>query len=93
MAATPTFAIPFQWNATSTYEINQVVFNQGKTYTALKAVPVNTAITNTEYWAETGPRVGLISKNTSDISTINGDIDAVEENIDNMLISLYTPQN
>lgn len=93
MATSPTFAIPFQWSTSTAYEVNHVVFNQGKTYTALKAVPVNTAITNTEYWAETGPRVGLIDKNASDISSINTDMDAVEENIDNMLVSLYTPQS
>lgn len=91
MANTPTFAIPFQWDTTKTYEINHVVFNQGKTYTALQAVPANTAITNTSYWAETGARIGLINKNSNDISVINTDIDAVEENIDNMLVSLYTP--
>lgn len=93
MATSPTFAIPFQWSISNTYEVNHVVFNQGKTYTALQAVPADTAITNTEYWVETGTRVGLINKNASDISNINTDMDAVEENIDNMLISLYTPQS
>ena len=86
---TPTalsFANPFVWDITATYTANEVVYASGKTYTALQAVPANTQITNTTYWAETGPRIGKIDANANDINTL-------EENVDNMLISLYTPQS
>ena len=93
MATSPTFAVPFVWDTTKTYAINEVVYNQGRTYTALQNVPANTAITNTTYWAETGARIGLINKNTTDIALANTEISAIEDNVDNMLVSLYTPQS
>lgn len=82
----PSFSNPFVWDITATYAANEVVYASGKTYTALQAVPANTQITNTTYWVETGPRVGKIDANANDIDTL-------EENVDNMLISLYTPQS
>lgn len=86
MPQIPTFAVPFQWSALNTYDANDVVYNLGKTYTALQAVPANTLLTDTDYWEETGPRVGAIQTNTDNIAENS-------TNIDNMLISLYTPQS
>lgn len=86
MPQIPRFAVPFQWSALSTYDTNVVVYNLGKTYTALKPVPTNTLLTNTEYWEETGPRIGAIDSNSVNIAENS-------TNIDNMLISLYTPQS
>ena len=87
----PSFAVPFSWDVTSTYQKDEVVYNSGKTYTALQAVPANTAITNTSYWAETGARIGAIDANASDIATLETNVGDIEDNIDNIMVSLYTP--
>ena len=82
--AVPSFAVPFTWDIASTYQKDEVVYNSGKTYTALQSVPANTAITNTSYWLETGARIGTIDANTSDIESL-------ESNVDNIMVSLYSP--
>ena len=87
----PSFAVPFSWNTTNTYQKDEVVYNSGKTYTALQAVPANTAITNTSYWVETGARIGAIDANASDIDTLETNVTNIEGDIDNIMISLYTP--
>ena len=82
----PKFANPVTWDIANTYVTNEVVFNQGKNYTALKNVPANTAITNTEYWAETG-----LSQIKDDVSELQSDVEQNTSDIDNVLITLYTP--
>ncbi len=86
MPQIPTFAVPFQWSNLTAYNTNDVVYNLGHTYTALKSVPVGTLLTDDEYWEETGSRVGQINSNAANIADNSA-------NIDNMLISLYTPQS
>ena len=82
----PKFATPVIWDTTNTYVTNEVVFYQGKNYTALKNVPANTAITNSEYWAETG-----LSQIKDDVSELQTDVDQNSSDIENVLITLYTP--
>ena len=48
------FAVPIEWNKTSTYKKKAIVFIENKSYTALRDVPAKTEITNTYYWQETG---------------------------------------
>jgi hypothetical protein len=50
----PIFADPAEWNSTRTYEPLTIVLNEGNSYTSRQFVPVGVAITNTEYWLETG---------------------------------------
>ena len=103
MASTLTFADPVTWDRTKTYEVNLIVFVGRKAYTALKNVPANTAIDNTEYWKETGvPNSGDISAlesvvgNSSaglvkDVADNTNDIDSLESDMDNVKFTLYTP--
>lgn len=88
MASSLTFAVPVEWNSTTAYEINMIVFVGKKAYTALQNVPAGTEITNTDYWSETGvPFVdiaairtklneieGEVDDNTADIETAQADI-------------------
>ena len=63
MASKLTFASPVSWSSSKSYEVNTVVFHDGKAYTALQNVPRNTAITNSAYWSETGvpPKISFPS--------------------------------
>lgn len=42
------------WDSTQQYEPLSIVLYQGNSYTSIQAVPTGIAITNTEYWAQTG---------------------------------------
>lgn len=42
------------WDSTKQYEPLSIVLYQGNSYTSIQAVPTGIAITNTEYWAQTG---------------------------------------
>lgn len=50
----PTFADPAEWDSTRTYEPLTIVLNNGNSYTSRQFVPVGVALTNTDYWLETG---------------------------------------
>lgn len=49
----PKFADPVEWNLESAYEPLTIVTFQGSTYTSKMAVPKNTSINDTQYWAKT----------------------------------------
>lgn len=42
------------WDSTQQYEPLSIVLYQGNSYTSVQAVPAGIAISNTEYWAQTG---------------------------------------
>lgn len=50
----PTFADPAEWNNARTYEPLTIVLNEGNSYTSRQFVPAGVALTNTDYWLETG---------------------------------------
>ena len=50
----PKFANPIEWDNARAYEALEIVTYLGTSYTSKKAVPVGTAITNSEYWVATG---------------------------------------
>lgn len=82
------FAIPVDWNQASAYENNTIVFVGKKAYTSIQAVPANIAITNTDYWSETGvPYIDISTVNTrlneleSDVATNTSDITQAQSDI------------
>lgn len=88
MATSLTFAVPVNWSDQQTYEVNMIVFVGKKAYTAIQNVPTGIAITNTDYWTETGvPYVDIsdvrtklneleteVDTNTADITQAKADI-------------------
>ena len=50
----PMFADPAEWNSARTYEPLTIVLNEGNSYTSRQFVPTGVALTNTDYWLETG---------------------------------------
>ena len=50
----PKFATPIEWSSARSYEALEIVTYLNTSYTSKKAVPVGTAITNSEYWVATG---------------------------------------
>lgn len=102
MATGLTFAVPVNWSDTQTYEINMIVFVGKKAYTAIQDVPTGIAITNTDYWIETGvPTIDLtsirnklneldsdVTDNAADIAQAQADIITNANSITNLTTRL-----
>lgn len=87
------------WNENNTYEAYDVVQIEGASYVAIKPVPKNIEITNTDYWFKwSEPNAqwaqlldtvnsfdGRISSNTNNINTVMGKVDALNQNVENLL--------
>ena len=83
-----------EWDNSAPYEPLTVVTYQGNTYTSRQSVPAGIAITNTEYWIETGNYNaqieqyrqevlafdGRITDNADAITELQGDLAAETEN-------------
>lgn len=92
----PVFADPLDWDSSKTYEPLTVVYHQGNSYTSRQAVPAGIDITNETYWAITGNYNaqieayrqevrtfdGRITANTSAITTLNGEVSDISDEID-----------
>lgn len=70
------------WDNSYTYEAFEIVKYGNDYYTAKKAVPTGIAITNTEYWILTGNYNGAISSLDSRLTTAEGEIDDIQDDID-----------
>lgn len=81
MANSLTFAVPVEWNKTTAYEINNIVFIGKQAYTAIQDVPTGIEITNTAYWSETGvPYVDLTSIRNK-LNELESDMDDAQSDI------------
>lgn len=72
----PTFADPFDWDISRSYEALLMVNYFGDTYTSKKPVPPGIEITNTEYWVMTGSFNSQISEMRNELSNLE---DVVEQ--------------
>lgn len=77
MTPSLTFAVPVEWNSSTTYEINMIVFVGKRAYTAIQDVPAGIQITNTEYWSETG--VPFV-----DLADIRQHLNQLDDNVDDL---------
>lgn len=69
----PTIADPFTWDNSHSYEALVMVDYMGDTYTSKKPVPAGIAISNTDYWVQTGSfnsQLNLISGRVSDLEDV-----------------------
>ena len=84
MAASLTFAVPVEWDITTAYEVNMIVFVGKKAYTAIQNVPTGVQITNTSYWSETGvPYVDLEDIRTH-LNTLDTEVSDLDTSVDGL---------
>ena len=88
-----TFAIPVDWSNSRTYEQNTIVFVGKRAYTSLKAVPTGVAITNTEYWAETGVPYVDVSSIYNRLSAVEDDVEENTDDIEQAQTDIVTNAN
>lgn len=70
------------WDNTGSYEPLTIVLHQGNSYTSRQYVPAGVAITNTDYWAETGNYNAQIEQYRNEVLAFGNRIDTVEDDID-----------
>ena len=66
------------WDNTKAYEPLTVVEYQGNSYTSRQAVPVGIAITNDQYWVETGNYSAQIEAYRQEVQAYNNRIATLE---------------
>ncbi|WP_085987321.1 phage tail protein [Pseudomonas alabamensis] len=89
-------ALPY--NKTKTYALDQAVLGaNGKLYQAKKAVPVNMAPPNTDYWEDVGQSVrtangtaSAVSKLQMDVTTLGDTVTATSSKVDGFQASINT---
>jgi predicted phage tail protein len=89
-------ALPY--NKTKTYALDQAVLGaNGKLYQAKKAVPVNAAPPNTDYWEDVGQSVrtangtaSAVSKLQMDVTTLGDTVTATSGKVDGFQASINT---
>ncbi|MFK3941847.1 host specificity protein J, partial [Pseudomonas monteilii] len=89
-------ALPY--NKTKTYALDQAVLGaNGKLYQAKKAVPVNVAPPNTDYWEDVGQSVrtangtaSAVSKLQTDVTTLGDTVTATSGKVDGFQASINT---
>ena len=77
----PKFADPIAWDNAVAYEPLTIVTYLGTSYTSKKAVPVGTAITNTEYWVATGNYNAQVEEYVEEVQTLAGRVDDIDTDI------------
>lgn len=84
----PTFADPAEWDSTRTYEPLTIVLNEGNSYTSRQFVPVGVALTNTDYWLETGNYNAQVEKYRQEIITEIANREAADTTLQNNIDTL-----
>lgn len=93
MASTLTFAVPVSWDNSNAYEVNTIVFVGKRAYTAIQNVPTGIAITNTDYWIETGVKDIDVEAIETALAQLQDDVDANETAIAANTQSITTNAN
>ena len=84
----PIFADPVEWSASREYEPLTIVLHNGYSYTSKKMVPLNTNISNTEFWALTGNYNAQVEQYrrevaevAEDVTDLQGDVEQIQTNV------------
>lgn len=75
----PVFADPIEWSASREYEPLTIVLHNGFSYTSKKIVPLNTDISNTEFWALTGNYNAQIEQYRQDVADLSDDLNTLSD--------------
>lgn len=91
----PIFADPINWTASREYEPLTIVLHNGYSYTSKKMVPLNTDISNTEYWALTGNYNAQVEQYrqevaavAEDVTDLQGDVDQIQTDVSGLSSSV-----
>jgi len=91
----PIFADPIDWTASREYEPLTIVLHNGYSYTSKKMVPLNTDISNTEYWALTGNYNAQVEQYrqevaavAEDVTELQGDVDQIQTDVSGLSSSV-----
>lgn len=74
----PIFANPAEWNDARNYEPLTIVLHEGNSYTSRQYVPAGIAISNEDYWLETGNYNAQIEAYRNEVQQFGNRIDAAE---------------
>ena len=81
----PKLATPLQWNENMAYEALTIVTDgNGNSFTSRKPVPAGIALTNAEYWANTGNFNAQLAELDDSLTTILSDIATIEQEIEDI---------
>lgn len=74
----PIFADPAEWNDTRNYEPLTIVLHAGNSYTSRQYVPAGIAISNEDYWLETGNYNAQVEAYRNEVQQFGNRIDTAE---------------
>ena len=91
----PIFADPIEWSASREYEPLTIVSHNGFSYTSKKMVPLNTDISNTEFWALTGNYNAQVEQYrrevaavAEDVTELQGDVEQIQTDVSGLSTSV-----
>ena len=77
----PVLADPLEWSSANAYEPLTIVTYQGDSYTSRQFVPAGVAITNTDFWAQSGNYNAQIESYRQEVARIAALLDDIEGDV------------
>lgn len=77
----PKFAEPIEWNKNRSYEALEIVTYLGSSYTSKKPVPVNTEITDSEYWVVTGNYNSQVESYRQEVEEVSSAVTSINSRV------------